>query len=315
MSFFGFGQTADLSINVADEATRKTAKIRGDDGNQESHLLYYDGEAVSGELNVKLRKTGQQLEHQGIRIELIGQIEVYYDRGNQHDFLCLSKELAKPGELSADVVFPFNFANVSKPYESYIGINVKVRYFLKATITRRLTDITAEKTLMVHMLSAYPEVEPNIKMEVGIEDCLHIEFVYNKSKYHLADVIVGKIYFLLVRIKIKNMELSIVRRESVGSGPSLFHETDTVGKFEIMDGAPVKGESIPIRLFLAGYDLTPTMREVGKRFSVRYYLNLVLVDEEDRRYFKQHEISLFRRAEKLKGNFCTSQLPVDTTIN
>jgi hypothetical protein len=35
------------------------------------------------------------------------------------------------------------------------------------------------------------------------------------------------------------------------------------------------------------YDLTPTMREINKKFSVRYYLNLVLVDEEDRRYFKQ----------------------------
>ena len=152
----------------------------------------------------------------------------------------------------------------------------------------------------MHALSSYPETEPNIKMEVGIEDCLHIEFEYNKSKYDLADVIVGKIYFLLVRIKIKNMELSIMRRESVGSGPSLFHETDNVGKFEIMDGAPVKGESIPIRLFLAGYDLTPTMREIGKRFSVRYYLNLVLVDEEDRRYFKQHVNTL--------TYFCLNQL-------
>lgn len=54
-----------------------------------------------------------------------------------------------------------------------------------------------------------------------------------------------------------------------------------------MDGAPVRGESIPIRVFLAGYDLTPTMRDVNKRFSVRYFLNLVLMDEEDRRYFKQ----------------------------
>ena len=54
-----------------------------------------------------------------------------------------------------------------------------------------------------------------------------------------------------------------------------------------MDGAPVRGESIPIRVFLAGYDLTPTMRDVNKKFSVRYYLNLVLVDVEDRRYFKQ----------------------------
>ena len=60
-----------------------------------------------------------------------------------------------------------------------------------------------------------------------------------------------------------------------------------MGKYEIMDGAPVRGESIPIRLFLAGYDLTPTMRDINKKFSVRYYLNLVLVDEEERRYFKQ----------------------------
>lgn len=54
-----------------------------------------------------------------------------------------------------------------------------------------------------------------------------------------------------------------------------------------MDGAPVRGESIPIRVFLAGYDLAPTMRDINKKFSVKYYLNLVLMDEEDRRYFKQ----------------------------
>lgn len=35
-------------------------------------------------------------------------------------------------------------------------------------------------------------------MEVGIEDCLHIEFEYDKARYHLKDVVSGKIYFLLV---------------------------------------------------------------------------------------------------------------------
>lgn len=54
-----------------------------------------------------------------------------------------------------------------------------------------------------------------------------------------------------------------------------------------MDGAPVRGETIPIRLFLGGFDLTPTFRDVNKKFSTRYYLNLVLIDEEARRYFKQ----------------------------
>lgn len=136
----------------------------------------------------------------------------------------------------------------------------------------------------------------------------------------MKDVIVGKIYFLLVRIKIKHMEIDIIKRETTGTGPSVYHENDTIAKYEIMDGAPVRGErhisrkcssvfpsesptkfvkdqyystlsvsgeSIPIRLFLAGYDLTPTMRDINKKFSVRYYLNLVLIDEEERRYFKQ----------------------------
>lgn len=81
------------------------------------------------------------------------------------------------------------------------------------------------------------------------------------------------------------------------AGPHTFTENETIAKYEIMDGAPVRGESIPIRVFLAGYDLAPTMRDINKKFSVRYYLNLVLMDEEDRRYFKQQvresQITLF----------------------
>lgn len=57
------------------------------------------------------------------------------------------------------------------------------RYFLRATIGRRLSDITKELDIVVHTLSTYPELNSSIKMEVGIEDCLHIEFEYNKSKY------------------------------------------------------------------------------------------------------------------------------------
>ena len=34
--------------------------------------------------------------------------------------------------------------------------------------------------------------------------------------------------------------------------------------------------------------------------SLRYYLNLVLVDEEERRYFKQQEITLWRKGERIR---------------
>lgn len=196
-------------------------------------------------------------------------------------------------------------------------------YFVRATVRRRMADIVSEKDVWVYSYKIPPEINDSIKMEVGIEDCLHIEFEYSKSKYllanppcshysfifryHLKDVIVGKIYFLLVRIKIKLMELSIIQRETVGVGlkvqvvvtrrvvaSSQMNDHETISKFEIMDGAPVRGETIPIRLFLNGLKLTPTHRDVDKKFSTRYYLNLVLIDEENRRYFKQQEVTLFR---------------------
>lgn len=300
MSFFGFGQSAEVDIVLDGQETRKTAEVKTEDGKKERHYLYYDGETVSGKVNVSLKKAGSKLEHQGIKIEFIGQIELYYDRGNHHEFTSLVKELARPGELTQNTSYSFEFLQVEKPYETYTGANVRLRYFLRVTIVKRLSDSVKEQDIAVHTLSQYPEMNSSIKMEVGIEDCLHIEFEYNKSKYHLKDVIVGKIYFLLVRIKIKHMEIQIIKRESTGTGPNTFNENETIAKYEIMDGAPVRGESIPIRLFLSGYELTPTMRDINKKFSVRYYLNLVLVDEEERRYFKQQEITIFRKADKVR---------------
>lgn len=101
--------------------------------------------------------------------------------------------------------------------------------------------------------------------------------------------------------------MRVVSNSCLIAGPHVFTENETIAKYEIMDGAPVKGESIPIRVFLAGYDLTPTMRDINKKFSVRYFLNLVLMDTEDRRYFKQQEIILWRKSDKARKSLTTSQ--------
>lgn len=54
-------------------------------------------------------------------------LELYYDRGNHHEFTSLVKELARPGELSQNTSYEFEFMNVEKPYESYTGANVRLR--------------------------------------------------------------------------------------------------------------------------------------------------------------------------------------------
>lgn len=53
-----------------------------------------------------------------------------------------------------------------------------------------MTDLVKEQDIIVHALSHYSDANNSIKMEVGIEDCLHIEFEYNKSK--LVSICIAK---------------------------------------------------------------------------------------------------------------------------
>lgn len=148
---------------------------------------------------------------------------------------------------------------MDKEHESYKGRNVAVRYFVKVVIERKfLPPITKEHDVWVQILGQEPYENEAIKMEVGIEDCLHIEFEYERRVFHLQDTIIGKIHFMLVRIKIKHMELAVIRRETSGEGVAssanngsgsrgapagsavdvnnICTETQTLVKYEIMDG-------------------------------------------------------------------------------
>lgn len=290
--------------------------------------LYTGDETVSGEVYIAV-KGGKQVHHRGIKIEFVGSIDMLYDREHSQEFTTLERILEDPGILTTNSTssgssssgnntdnnnsnksqfgkrksqhnrYAFEFTNVEKAYDTYHGINVRLRYFLRVTIIRGqyTPDILKQVDIGVQHITSEPSSNLPIRMEVGIEDALHIEFEYNKSKFHLDDVVIGKIYFLLVRIHIKRMEVEIRKRESAGSGANVYNETDTVMRFEVMDGPPTPGQTIPVRMFLnACKQLTPTYRSVNNKFSVKYYLNLVLVDRDDRRYFKQSEITIWRAA-------------------
>lgn len=306
---FGFTTNATIAIFFDGQEKRETKRVRDfiPGGNKKdtlptySEIPVYNGqEPVKGAVEISV-PSGKKVDYQGIRVELIGQTELFQDKSNNVKFISHVREFeAVPGNITATKSYPFEFST-EKPYETYGGLNVRLRYFIRVTIVRSYTNQSLERDLAVQNFltvasQAIAQDHPaqGIKMEVGIEECLHIEFEFDKQKYHLKDVILGKIYFLLVRIKIKFMELAVIRRESAGVGANNVNESENIVKFELMDGAPIKGECVPIRLFLSTLDLTPTYRSVNNIFSVKYYLNLVLVDEEDRRYFKQQEVVFWR---------------------
>lgn len=73
-SFFGFGPTVDLEIQLTPSSTQKYVSLKRDsDASFERVLLFSGDEDISGVCTVKL-PPGKRLEHTGIKLELIGQV-------------------------------------------------------------------------------------------------------------------------------------------------------------------------------------------------------------------------------------------------
>ena len=83
-------------------------------------------------------------------------------------------------------------------------------------------------------------------MDDAIEKWLHLSFEWDRTKYSTKDVITGRVIFKKVIMFLKNMLLQIIRRESVIGG---YVDNAILCKFEIIDGAPIKNEIVPIRFF------------------------------------------------------------------
>ncbi|KAG2190552.1 hypothetical protein INT46_007739 [Mucor plumbeus] len=157
------------------------ADIKVEKNRRQRYLIYLDGETVSGQIIVKLRD-GKRIDHDGIKVNFIGNL--FCERNKSCQFLCLSQDLAPVGEITQQkTVFNFEFKNVEKQYECFYGVNVRLRYFISLEISRKFSNITREREIWVYSYPELPtEISTNKKMEVGIENCLHIEFEYNKDK-------------------------------------------------------------------------------------------------------------------------------------
>jgi vacuolar protein sorting-associated protein 26 len=131
---------------------------------------------------------------------------------------------------------------------------------------------------------------------------LAVSLNFPRSIYHMKDVIEGYIKFTLVKLKIKSMCLAIKRKEVLGSGVNSITKEDQILTYEIMDGCPTKEETIPIRLYLSSTDqLGPSYNNVNNKFSIQYFLHLLIIDIEDMKYFKNSEIQLYRQAKEGKA--------------
>jgi vacuolar protein sorting-associated protein 26 len=95
---------------------------------------------------------------------------------------------------------------------------MRVRYFINVLVNRSFNKINKEEDFVVQNVGLEPVLNPPLKFGVGVADYLNLELLLEGSKFHLKDCIVGSVTFHLVRLKIKLMEILLLRREQVGTG-------------------------------------------------------------------------------------------------
>ncbi|KAF4687743.1 Vacuolar protein sorting-associated protein 26A [Perkinsus olseni] len=93
-----FGAPCELDLQIDAEPGRKKAPVTRDKKGELGYI-FTDGEDVCGTATVRL-KGDKRLEHQGIRVELIGQVDMLYDRSSSYDFFSIAKDLEPPGVLT-----------------------------------------------------------------------------------------------------------------------------------------------------------------------------------------------------------------------
>ena len=208
----------------------------------------------------------------------------------------MSSDISRPEEIIQEkTILSFNFQNVKLPYESYKGDYATVKYYVKIIIISTYKNAEYEKEFAVvnpYDSSILQKNDEPIHMQVGMKQKLSLSIFFQHKNYNCRGTLKGFIFFNYLNINLKFMEVQIVRREVIFGDKKC--EPAYVARYELIDGVPTKNERIPIRFFLKSYNLTPTYQNVDNVFCVRYFLNLVIADEEDNRYFKQKEICLFR---------------------
>ena len=317
-SYFDSDDSGNASIDILIEDTYHPNTIMSNAyGKKLECPTFYGSEPIKGSIQISLNNS-QKLKHSGIKIELIGEIDIHINdnetenplNNNQFNrFLSLTNNISKQGTLNKEInLFNFEFKGVEKQYDSYRGKKFSIKYILLVTINIGLSSVTKEKEICIfncdrnlkkiNKLFKNEDINNKVKVEIGVENLLHVCFELDRKNYHLKDVVTGKISFKKINLELENMSLKIIKIESLFGKEG---EIEPLGIYEIMDGSPSSTEDIIyFKMYLKGYNnLSETIKnEMNNNINVSYYISLEICDTENRNFFKKIEINLFRLPEE-----------------
>jgi vacuolar protein sorting-associated protein 26 len=114
-----------------------------------------------------------------------------------------------------------------------------------------------------------------------------VEFIFPKRYFGSHEAVVGAVYFTLVKLRIVYMTMTLYRVEEYRADLTTLQSREILKTFDIMDGAPVRGEMIPIRIYMGDLNIWPYLDFNGSALKAEHYLRVKMIDENGTPYCKR----------------------------
>ena len=309
---FLYKSPPSLEINLTSKGHNPFKYITKDNKIKE-YPTFYDTDEISGNIILKLNNN-KSLIYEYVSINLYGMISINSQNAKiETEIYKESQDLSKnksPGIITDEITnFSFNFIPKIKPYETYLGNLIQIKYYIKATIKTNNVNSPPliEKEIEIAFLKPEKKVicdeidlkEKNQKeINIGVENVIHVRLNLLKTKFFMDDVIIGKIKIIKSEIELNNIYMTIKKEEKYYQLDDILVKNEDLTKYEIAEGFIEQGDEICFKYFLKNIkNLSPSYdyKEDNKnKISVKYYLCFCFNDDQGYEFFKYIEIDIYR---------------------
>ena len=311
---FFYSSPPSIEINLKSNG-HKSYKYITKDNKIIEYPTFYDNDEISGNIILKLNNT-KSLIYEYVSINICGILTI--DSQNSKIKTEIYKECQElTGKKSPNIItneitnFSFNFTPKIKPYETYIGSLLQIRYYINAIIKTNNTNSPPliEKQIEIVCLKLpkkeicdkiYLKEKNKEKKEIniGVENVIHVRINLLKTKFFLDDVIIGKIKIIKSEIELNSIFLTIKREEKYYQLDDIKVKNEDLSNYEIAEGFIEQGDELCFKYFLKNIqNLTPSFEyknDNKNKISVKYYLCFCFNDDQGYQFFKHIEIDIYR---------------------
>ena len=192
----------------------------------------------------------------------------------------------------------FDFTGTDLPTESVTLLDgaFSVKYYLSCIVKQKKVPINSYYELNYLAALQKQPVIP-LKSEVGAENALQIEIDCPNTNLDIVnDVFVGRVHFVTAQKKMEEMKILLKRKEAYrfsATEQPVQNDWKDVMQYQVMDGAPVRNEVIPIKIRLSQIpNLTSSFKtETAK---IEYQILICVIDTDGQSYFKDVPVQFYR---------------------